>query len=263
MPVVLAKQVYRYYRAQGLKGLLGKLSSASVWRNGLPHLLQFRDPREALARKYLKGSGLEIGALHRPLKVPLDVSVKYVDRVETGKLHALYPTIENLSLVDVDIVDNGETLSKVPENSQDFIIANHFIEHCENPLGTVRQHLSRLRSGGILYYAVPNKRHTFDVKRPLTSFEHLVRDDREGPEISRRDHYREWLELVKDETDPATVEDRIREYMQTNFNIHFHVWNEHTLSEFWSGARGYLGNAFEIVENRVSGSEVIAILRKS
>src|SRR5215212_7552941 len=36
--------------------------------------------REDAARRYLRGSGVEVGALHLPLRVPRTVTVRYVDR---------------------------------------------------------------------------------------------------------------------------------------------------------------------------------------
>ena len=80
--------------------------------------------------------------------------------------------------------------------SQDFIIANHFIEHTEDPIGTIKRFLTVLRPQGILYMAVPDKRFTFDLERPLTSLEHLLRDHTEGPEWSRESHFREWAQFV-------------------------------------------------------------------
>ena len=38
----------------------------------------------------------------------------------------------------VDVVDDGETLATVAGGDrQDFIVANHFLEHTENPIGTI------------------------------------------------------------------------------------------------------------------------------
>src|SRR5438094_350863 len=90
--------------------------------------------RVAIANKYLKGEGIEIGALHSPLQVPPSVCVKYVDRMTVPDLRKQYPELDGLELVNTDIIDDGERLDSIQDSTQDFVIANHFIEHCQNPM---------------------------------------------------------------------------------------------------------------------------------
>ena len=97
------------------------------------------------ATKYLVGQGIEVGALHQPLWTSERASVRYVDRLDVPALRRHYPELGALELVKVDIVDDGEKLSSLPDGQFDFIIANHMIEHTENPLGTIRNHLRKIR----------------------------------------------------------------------------------------------------------------------
>jgi SAM-dependent methyltransferase len=190
--------------------------------------------RTKLAAQYLLGQGIEIGALHRPIVLDgshQKATILYLDRLDSASLRNTYPELKDLNLVDVDIVDNGETLQEIKDNSLDFIIANHFIEHCENPLGTIRNHVKKLKGNGILFYAIPNKTMTFDKKRPTTTFEHLVKDDQYGPEISRFSHHQEWVEKVLRVPDNE-VQDTIEKNISSNYSIHFHVWDEKALREF-------------------------------
>ncbi len=122
--------------------------------------------RAFLGGRILGGSGLEIGALHSPQAVPGGCRVRYVDRLDVEGLRAHYPELNELPLVPVDIIDDGETLATIAEGSQDFIIAHHFLEHTQDPIGTIARHLDVLRPGGVLFMAVPDKRETFDVDRP-------------------------------------------------------------------------------------------------
>ncbi|MBW8051172.1 MAG: methyltransferase domain-containing protein [Cytophagales bacterium] len=139
--------------------------------------------RESIANLYLTGNGIEIGALHLPLKVPPSASVKYVDILPKSELEKHYPELlKDYELVEVDIVDDGEYLIKIQNSSLNFVIACHFLEHCQNPIAAVENFLRVLKPGGILYLAVPDKRYTFDKDRPITSFEHLLKDYEEGPE---------------------------------------------------------------------------------
>ena len=125
--------------------------------------------REAIAAAFLHGEGIEIGALHQPLVVPSSVRVKYVDRMTAPDLRRQYVELAALPLVETDIVDNGELLGTIGDGTQDFVIANHFIEHCQNPLLTVQNLLRVLKPGGVVYMAVPDKRFSFDVDRPCTT----------------------------------------------------------------------------------------------
>jgi SAM-dependent methyltransferase len=218
--------------------------------------------RQELSECYLAGDGIEIGALHHPLHVSSTVRVKYVDRLPVNELRRHYPELGEFRLIEPDIVDDGETLASIPAESLDFIIANHMLEHCENPLGTIRAHLARLKPDGILYYAVPDKRHTFDENRQLTAFSHLVEDDQQGPERSRRQHYREWATLVNRLTTPEAIQENIDGLFATRYSIHFHVWDATSFRDFLVQACSYLGRSFTEIRVEPNESEIIAVLRK-
>jgi SAM-dependent methyltransferase len=222
--------------------------------------LRLDQRRRRLARRYLRGSGLEIGALQRPLDVPARASVRYVDRMDTEHLREHYPDLSAETLVDVDLIDDGETLGTQPDASADFIIANHFIEHTEDPLGTLENHLRVLRPGGILYLAVPDRRLTFDAARPPTPLEHLIRDHAQGPRGSRTQHQEEWARLV-DKVPPSEVEARVAALEETDYSIHFHVWSPPEFLAFLEYARER--TPFLIEEAQANGHEFIAILRRT
>ena len=185
----------------------------------------FPNKRTSLAKKYLKGSGIEIGALHHPLVVPYHVKVKYVDRLSVKELMRQYPEIDDYPLVNVDIVADGERLEKIPPESQNFVIANHLLEHCENPIGVIKTFLRVLKDGGILYLAVPDKRFTFDIKRPVTELRHLIEDYRNGPEKSRKEHFFEWASFIGKKSG-AELETYAKMIMDKKYSIHFHVWTD-------------------------------------
>lgn len=192
--------------------------------------------RALLAQTFLRGSGIEIGALHNPLPVPKGVRVQYVDRLSRSDLYRHYPELQEHKLVDVDIIDNGEVLEKIPSKSQDFIIANHFLEHCQDPIATLKNFARVLNAGGIVYMALPDKRFTFDQDRSRTTLEHLVEDHRGGPEKSRDAHYREWVTLVEPHFQrryqgEAVIASRVAELQALGYSIHFHAWVPEDVSE--------------------------------
>lgn len=213
-----------------------------------------------LARTYLRGHGLEIGALHNPLPVPPEAHVTYVDRLPVDALRQQYPDLRDKPLVAVDLVDDGERLPRVADDSQDFVIANHFLEHCEDPLGTLGHLFRVLRPGGILYMALPDKRYTFDAPRPLTDLAHLRADHAHGPAGSRRAHYEEYVRLVHGVTDPEELQRHTDDLMARGYSIHFHVWTQKEMLELLLALREAIGFDFEATCKREH--EMIFVLRK-
>jgi SAM-dependent methyltransferase len=205
------------------------------------------------------GDGIEIGALHQPLILPRGARVKYLDRMNVADLRRHYPELANKALVETEIVDDGETLMTIADGSQDFVIANHFIEHCENPLLTFHNLFRVLKPAGIVFMAVPDKRFTFDVDRPCTPLEHLLRDFSEGPAWSKRQHYEEWSRLVNKRTG-SQIDVEAQHLMDMKYSIHFHVWSATELLELLQALERMV--RFELELFLRNGIESLVILRK-
>ena len=218
--------------------------------------------RALIAETYLSGQGIEIGALHNPLQVPPTAKVKYVDRLPIAQLREQYPELNDKELVEVDILDDGERLTTISDASQDFVIANHFVEHSQDPIGAVLNMLRVLKPGGRLYLAIPDKRCCFDSDRPVTSLEHLMRDHAEGPEWSRAQHFEEWARLVNKAGDEPEVKKQAAELMRTNYSIHFHVWTPFEMLELVQALRKMVAFEIELCLMH-DGVEVIFVFRKS
>ena len=217
--------------------------------------------RRRVARQVLRGSGIEIGALHNPLKVPAWVKVSFVDRMGVDDLRAQYPELADKPLVTVDVIDDGERLGKFAAGSQDFVIANHFLEHTQDPIGTLESHLRVLKPGGILYMAIPNRHVTFDKDRPPTPWEHFVKDHVEGAAWSFEDHLIEYVELVEKRTGQDR-DDRLRDMKRINYSIHFHVWNEAEFRSFLDKSIEQFKLPCEVQYCQHLQVEILAILRK-
>jgi SAM-dependent methyltransferase len=185
--------------------------------------------REDLARRYLTGKGIEIGAGFWPLRVPPGVSVSYVDRlsredlVRANRAVAVGANLDPGAIPPVDVVDDAERLEKVGDASQDFVVANHFLEHAEDPITALGNLLRVLRPNGVLYLTLPDARRSFDAGRPRTSVEHLLRDHDEGPQASRQEHYEEWARHIEG-TPEDQVPARAAEFARDGAKHHFHVW---------------------------------------
>jgi SAM-dependent methyltransferase len=214
-----------------------------------------------LSERYLHGDGIEIGALHYPLPVPASAHVRYIDRMSVPDLRAQYPELGNVRLVEVDVIDDGETLRSFDDDSVDFVIANHFLEHCEDPIGALANMLRTVRAGGVVYVAVPDKNSTFDRDRPLTPFDHVVRDHLEGPAVSRHAHFDEWVRLV-DRVDADRAAEAAAQREAMNYSIHYHVWNAWTITEFVVRARDHISSPFVLECAMRNVGETIVVLRR-
>jgi predicted SAM-dependent methyltransferase len=219
--------------------------------------------RDPLSHIFLRGHGLEIGALNNPLAVPNSAKTRFVDRLPTEELTKLYVDVDPHDIRPVDIVTEGETLAGVPDDSEDFVIANHMVEHCEDPIGTIRHMLRVLKVGGILFMTLPDKRFTFDIKRQVHSFDHVKKDFLEGPENSRLGHYIEWLRDVDGITDEKEINARATQLNEERANIHFHAWDEAAMMEMLARMQSELSFRFDVEVMSRTGLEVIFVMRKT
>lgn len=218
-----------------------------------------------LSHQYIKGEGIEIGALHNPLPVKKSQAVvRYVDRMSEKDLRIQYPELAGLPLVEVHYLADGELLESIKDGSQDFVIANHFIEHCQNPILAIQNMIRVLKVGGVVFMAVPDKRYTFDKPRDVTPLQHIVEDYKNGPEASKEQHFREWVKTFNADKDEAFIADEAIKLMKFDYSIHFHVWTKTDMDELFLYLIDELKFNFEVELSyrKVGDYENIYILRK-
>jgi SAM-dependent methyltransferase len=220
------------------------------------------DERRALAKRDLRGAGLELGPLHVPLPVGPQASVRTVDRLTLPELRRQYPELGKFAIAAPDVVDDGERLEKFADGTLDFVVANHFLEHCQNPIASIQTFLRVLRPGGRIFMAIPDKRRTFDVSRPITTFEHVLRDYRDGPRPSYEQHLGEWASYVE-KTPHESIGARVQQLREQNYSIHFHCWDPAGLMELFSRLPRDAGLAYDVVEFLQNGAECLVILEKA
>jgi predicted SAM-dependent methyltransferase len=219
--------------------------------------------RESIACMYIKGRGIEIGALHSPLQLPKSVKAKYIDRMSTFELKKQYPELKSKEFLNVDIIDDGEHLSKIKDSTQDFVIANHFLEHCQNPIGAIGNMLRVLKNGGVLYLSIPDKRYSFDADRPQTSIDHILRDYQEGPEWSKEQHFDEWTRYIANIKDAGEADRYMVHLMNIDYSIHYHAWTQTEIIELVATLKKKFSFGFEVELIFKNIGEVIIILKKT
>ena len=194
---------------------------------------------------HLRGHGIEIGALHLPLEVPPRASVTYVDRMSVDDLKRQYVELAGEELTHVDVIGSAEDLSAFPDDSLDFVIANHLIEHLEDPIGGLKEFHRVLKPRGLLFLCVPDARATFDRYRELTSIDHLLAEHRDPARVkaNHRLHYEDWVAnvLVKWQTEQGQPlqgdpDEHLEHLLGMNYSIHFHCWHADTFLRFFAAA---------------------------
>jgi len=224
------------------------------------HLLN----RRKLAAAYLRGEGIEIGALDQPLPVPRRARVTYVDRMTVPDLRRQYPELNSLALTRVDVVEDGESLRSFSDSSQDFVIANHFIEHCMNPIAAIENHFRVLKTGGCLFMATPDKRFTFDKCRGVTPLSHFWHDYEGHPEWTKAQHFDDYVRGMNLFHQQGLTEEQIRKstdnLLAQDYSIHYHVWTADSWLEFVASLRRRLD--FEVEVFLQNGLETDTVFRK-
>lgn len=239
---------------------------AGTFQETIRRRTMFATIRHIIGSHYLKGDGIEVGALHNPLRLTGDARVRYVDKWTAVSLAATYPELRGRKLVTVDVIDDGESLATFAEDSLDFIIANHLLEHCRNPLRTIERMFSLLKVGGALFMTVPDKRYTFDAPRPVTTVEHLVREYREGTEWSDRLHLEEYVLNTFGLSGGVEASKKVDEILAaaSDSDIHWHVWTQDEIMELILASKREVGLSFETeLFFRNGDFEVIFLLRKT
>ena len=218
--------------------------------------------RVGLANRYIRGSGIEIGALQKPTKLNSAIQVRYIDRMSLEKLLEHYPEMAQIPVQAPDIVDDGQLLQHIAEDSQDFAIANHFLEHCPDPIRSIHNMLRVVKQGGILYLAVPDKRHTFDLRRPVTPYGALKSAYVSGQRAGCAELFYEWAHLVYN-LPPAEAKIRGKQLMEEDYSIHYNVWATGDLLNFLLTARHDFQIPFELVAVVSSENETIVLLERT
>gem|GEM_PF-781526 len=150
--------------------------------SGEPFPLMF--PESALAHKYCRGRGLEIGgSAHNPFGLNA-LNVDMTDSPETVFKR------EEIRLcgrsLPVDIVAWGDAIPR-PNESQDFVVSSHVLEHFPNPIKALLEWDRLLRPGGVIFMIVPHKDRTFDRENARTPLQHLIDDYVKGNTESHGD----------------------------------------------------------------------------
>lgn len=124
----------------------------------------------------------------------------------------------------------GSNLADVAAGAYDFVLSSHNLEHFANPLKAVKEWDRVLKPGGALLIILPDKRFTFDHRRPDTTMEHLLADYENNTQEDDLTHMEEILALHDLSMDlPAGDLAHFRQRCLSNIDnrcMHQHVFSE-------------------------------------
>lgn len=132
--------------------------------------MKFKESK--LAHKYLDGlKGLEIGgSAHNPFGLNTK-NVDYCADMDTVFKKAEIKLCGEA--LPVDIVAYGDSLP-VEDNSQDFVISSHVIEHFFDPIKALKEWYRVTKNGGYIFTIAPITAHVPGEKRPTTTLQELI-----------------------------------------------------------------------------------------
>lgn len=200
---------------------------------------------------------MEIGALHEPAPVPEGCEVVYFDVRSRRESVQLFDELDAALIVDVDEIGDVDRrdLRRLGKGSYDFVIANHVIEHLANPIALVEDMFHITKPGGVVVISAPDKRFTFDKKREITHFQHLLEDFWNCEERASDSHYLEFIRKVLPGGGQKTGKE-LAELLDLVWRRreHVHVWDSGSFRTFLTSSLDYLGIE-AIPELEIGGDE--------
>jgi SAM-dependent methyltransferase len=122
--------------------------------------------------------GLEVGPYYQPTVGKHEGDVFYLDFFSTEELkareHDRRPA--GAAIPEIDYVVKSDDYYRYVPDQFDYVIANHVLEHVDNPVQWVMDLARLLRPDGVLFLAVPDKKYNFDRFRADTTLAHLLTD---------------------------------------------------------------------------------------
>lgn len=180
--------------------LLRKLWAAVGYRRRISHFTDYRKVVEGMR-------GLEIGGpsslFTRRNRLPVYPLVESVDGCNFSRSTLWETSLEEGQRYVYDrrkaagyqhILDAVD-LSPIASETYDFVLSSHSLEHVANPLRALSEWNRVLKPGGALLLVLPDRRGTFDHRRPITQLDHLLDDFANNVQEGDLAHLPEILQL--------------------------------------------------------------------
>jgi predicted SAM-dependent methyltransferase len=134
-------------------------------------------------------------------------------------------------------IADATELRVIPDEKYDFVLSSHSLEHIANPFRALNEWIRVLKKGGMLLIIVPDPKYTFDNKRPVTNFGHLLEDYKHNRAEDDATHVNEILSLHDVSLDPGITDfEEFKKRSLENFSnrcLHHHVFNVALLEQIF------------------------------
>jgi SAM-dependent methyltransferase len=237
--MTVIQKIHTLYKAKGFKSFV--LSMLRRIFNYKPAIIPL------LVKVVSEGKGVEIGG---PSSIfgdqgilPVYAKIPSLDNCNfknntlwnsdlyEGQSYAYHPTQNN----GCQFVRDGIDLQCIQDETYDFLVSSHALEHIANPIKALIEWKRILRSQGYLILVLPCKEGNFDHKRPNTSLVHLLADYINNTQEDDLTHLDEILSLHDLSRDPwAGTFDTFKQRASDNFNnrsLHHHIFHPKMLSD--------------------------------
>lgn len=130
------------------------------------------------------------------------------------------------------IIAEGSDLFCVSDNSYEFVLSSHNLEHFANPVKALKEWKRITRPSGSLILVLPDYRRTFDHRRIPTPVEHMLEDYAHNVKEDDATHIPEVLQLHDLDMDGTLKThsiDELNARSTSNFLnrcLHHHVFDE-------------------------------------
>jgi SAM-dependent methyltransferase len=132
----------------------------------------------------------------------------------------------------------GNELTNVANEQYDFLLSSHSLEHFANPLKAIFEWKRVIKKGGILLIVLPHPKFTFDNKRAITQFSHLLEDYKNKIEETDLTHLEEVVEFHNYAMTPdIESKDFLRQRSLQNFEnrcLHHHTFSVELMKEIFN-----------------------------
>ncbi len=126
-------------------------------------------------------------------------------------------------------INEASDLSNITTGTYDFLLSCHSLEHIANPIKTMKEWHRVIKPGGTIVLVLPDKNHTFDHKRPYTTFDHLMQDFKNNVDEHDTTHFDEVYRLHDIDLDNGIKNaEELKERTINNFInrcVHHHVYS--------------------------------------
>lgn len=158
-------------------------------------------------------------------------------------------------------ISEATDLSEISTESYDFLLSSNCLEHVADPIKGLLEWKRVVKVDGALLLVLPNKKSNFDHRRPVTRFEHRLKDFTNDVGENDLTHLDEILRLHDLRMDPPAGDlPHFRERSLKNFQnrtLHHHVFDARLIEEMlrWAG--------LELLDMTTTRTDFYALARKA